>query len=406
MKFKNKQEAFNYYNTKTIEEIERRAQEIKNEIASNPNADVEALNVEAEGLQEAKENKKEKQEEQRGFNPITGANFENKQTVELRNGDVYKSAEYRSAFYKSLMGKELNTNERMAMNKAIEIEKRDSAYATSSDVAVVIPTTTLNEVVKKARTMGGILSVARAFNMPTKIAIPVATPSAKANWHTEGASVDTEKPTLANVTFDGNEILKVFSISTKVKTMSIDAFENYLVEELTNCVMDCIADSLVNGTGATGTGAGLKSITFGATNSVTVAKTATLTYADIIKAISLLKRGYSAGAKFAMSNATLYGSVYSLTDDNKRPLFIPDPTEAGKGKLLGFEVVVDDNIALNDIYFGNFNYLGYNLANGIAVESSTQSSFKSGLIDYRGMAIADTKVIVDEAFVKITKATA
>ena len=75
-------------------------------------------------------------------------------------------------------------------------------------------------------------------------------------------------------------------------------------------------------------------------------------------------------------------------------------------KILSKEVVVDDNIADNVIYYGNFNYYGYNMPNGVAVESSTQSSFKSGRVDVRGLAIADCKPLVDEAFIKIAVATA
>ena len=43
---------------------------------------------------------------------------------------------------------------------------------------------------------------------------------------------------------------------------------------------------------------------------------------------------------------------------------------------------------------------------GIAIEVSRESSFKKGLVDYRAMAIADTKPIVGEAFVKLAIATA
>ena len=68
--------------------------------------------------------------------------------------------------------------------------------------------------------------------------------------------------------------------------------------------------------------------------------------------------------------------------------------------------MVDDNIPDGTLIFGNFRYMGYNMPEGIAVEKSTQSSFKSGLIDYRAMAIADTKCIVPEAFVIATAAEA
>lgn len=403
MKFKNVAEAFNYYNGKSVAEIEKRAQEVKGIIETDPNCDITSLNIELTGLAQAKENAQEKekeaQPEARSFNPVTGASFKDGASAEAVKGDVYASAEYRSAFYKSLMGKELTAVERGALERAYELEKRSDAYTTSGNTPVIVPTTTLNEVVKKARTMGGLMAECRAFNVPSKIAVPVATPASKAIWNTEGADVATEQPSIAQVTFDGNEIIKVFSISAKVKTMSIDAFEAYLTEELTNCVMECLADGIVNGTGV-GQGTGLeKGITW--TEGKNLLTTTALTFQNITTVISKLKRGYSKGAKFAMNNTTLYNSVYGLMDGNKRPVFVQNAQDDSVGKILGFEVVVDDNIPDNEIFFGNFQYYGYNMPNGIAVESSTQSSFKSGKVDYRGMAIADCKPIVDEAFIKL-----
>lgn len=46
MKFKTIAEAFNHYRTSTLEEIERRAAEIKNIVATDATADVDALNIE------------------------------------------------------------------------------------------------------------------------------------------------------------------------------------------------------------------------------------------------------------------------------------------------------------------------------------------------------------------------
>ena len=107
-----------------------------------------------------------------------------------------------------------------------------------------------------------------------------------------------------------------------------------------------------------------------------------------------------------MNNAALYNLFYGLVDANKRPIFIADPKNEGIGKILGFPVVVDDYLPAETVLFGNFNYMGYNLPEGITVEVSRESSFKKGLIDYRAMAIADCKPIVEEAFIKLTRATA
>ena len=405
MKFTTISEAFNHYRNSSLEDIERRAAEIKGLIESDPEADVAALNIEIGGLQEAKANLMEKRSQQAGFNPITGMEFTQRASQEAVQGDVLASAEYRSAFYKTMLGHKLTQHEQAAWDRA-QTEQRADAFSTTTNTAAVIPTQTLNEVITKARTMGGLLGVCRGFNIPAKLSIPVGTPSGKAVWNTEGAEVESQQPTVASVNFGSFEIIKVFSISASVRRMSVPAFESYLAEELASCVLATLADGVVNGTGSgQGTGIlpgitwtdGINAVQY--TGGTTTART--LAYADVTAAIAKLKRGYAIGAVFAMNNATLFTQVYGLTDANKRPIFIQDAQSDTIGKLLGFPVVVDDYLPDDVILYGNFQYMGYNLPEGIAVEASTQSSFKSGRIDYRAMAIADCKPIVGEAFVKL-----
>lgn len=405
--FKTIADAYNHYKTMTIEQIEARAAEIKNTIETDANADVAALNIEAEGMEKAAAEKRDANQggngsgvEFRGFNFLGGATFQGKASKEATEGDVFASVEYRNAFYKQLMGRDLSATEKAAFERAqaiVKAENRAGEFNTVTDSAAVVPTSTLNEVVKKARTMGGIMAHARGFNMPSKIAIPVGTPGSKAAWHTEGAEVAAEKATTVSVKFDGYEIIKIFSISAATKTMSVSAFEGYLVDELTACVMETIADALVNGTGANqGTGVNSGITWEDGVNQVSGAAE----YKNVVATVAKLKRGYSAGAKWAMNNATLYNVFYGMMDGNKRPIFIADPKAENIGKILGFEVIVDDNMADNEVIFGNFHYLGYNMPNGIVIEASRESSFRSGLIDYRALAIADCKPIVSEAFVK------
>lgn len=406
MKFKTVAEAFNFYRNKTVEEMEARAAAINADIDSNPNADIEAYNIELRGIKEAKENVELRSATQAaGLNLITGRSLKGEEPKTFE-GDVEATPEYRSAFYKTLMGQKLNDSEKAAFNAVVE--KRADAFSSSTDVAAAIPTQTLNEVLKKARTMGGLIAEARAFHMPANIAIPVGTPSSNAAWHTEGTAVETEKLTIGSVTFGGYEIIKIFSISAKVKTMTISAFESYLVDELTACVMGTINTALISGTGS-GQGTGLETgVTWvDDTNAIKVAKTGSFTYANVVAVVALLKSGYSQGAKWAMNNKTLYNVFYGMEDNNKRPIFIADPKNESVGKILGFDIVIDDNIDDNVAYLGNYSkYLGYNMPMGISLESSRESSFKSGLIDYRAMAIADCKPLISEAFVKLYKATA
>lgn len=413
MKFKTVAEAFNYYRNKDVKELEARAAAINADIDSNPNADIEAYNIELRGIKEAKENielRSQNGSQAAGLNLVTGRNLNGENNApKTFTGDVAATPEYRSAFFKTLLGQKLTENEKAAYAAAqANVEKRADVFNAASDSVAVLPTSTLNEVVKKARTMGGLLAECRSFAMPTKIAIPVGTPASKAEWHTEGAEVAGEKVVTTSVVFDGYEIIKVFSISAKTRTMSIAAFESYITDELTACVMETIADALINGTGSD-QGTGLeKGITWtDGTNQVTAAAADAFTYKEIVSTVAMLKRGYAQGAKWAMNNATLYNYFYGLVDSNKRPIFIADPQGESVGKVLGFDIVIDDNIPDGEAYLGNYKqYLGYNMPEGIAVEVSRESSFKKGLVDYRALAIADCKPIVADAFVRIIKKAA
>lgn len=405
MKFSNTAEAFNFYRNQSIEDMQKRAVEIGKEIDSNADADVDALNLELKGIKEAKENAETRSDARKTLSFLEGSNM-TPQGKTFDRETVYSTEEYRSGFFKTLLGHKLSDVEKRAFE--LGIETRNDAYNTSANSAAVLPTQTLNEIIRKARTMGGLLGECRSFNMPTKISVPIGTPSTKAAWHTEAAPVGSENVTVVPVSFDGYEIMKVFSISEKVRKMSVNAFESYLIEELRDCVLETLDYTVVAGTGSS-QGSGLETITWtksGATqNAVEIAANGSFTYAKVVEFVALLKRGYAAGAKMAMNNRTLYNVFYSILDTTNRPIFIADPKDESIGKVLGFPVVIDDNIDDNVVYLGNFSkYFGYNLPEGIVIESSRESSFKKGVVDYRALCIADCKPLVTEAFVKLYKA--
>ena len=396
MEFATVQEAFNHYRNASLEDIEQRATDIKGTIEQDPDADIVKLNVEIEGLNEAKKNLKDKKEddnmeERSQFNPITGRNF----TESVPTENVFESQEYRSAFYKTMLGQELSDVESRTFNQAM-IETRADGFNTTGNSAAVLPTQTLNEVISKARKKGGLLSVVRNFNLPTNISVPIGTPATKAEWHTEGSQVDAEQVETARIKFGSYEVMKVFSMSISTKKMSIQAFESYLIDELVSTVLEAIEDAIANGDGID-KGEGILSIDFTEENTVN----AEGKYSDFTQALAKLKRGYAGNAKFVMNNSTLYGEVYGMVDSSDRPIFIDDPKNESIGRILGKEVVIDDHLPDGTIILGDFKYYGVNIPDGIMVETSRESSFRSGLIDYRAVAVADCKPLVEEAFVKI-----
>ncbi len=405
MKFNSIQEAFNYYRTASLQDIETRAAAIKNLINADPQADIASLNIEISGLQQAKANIVEKQQaaggqpgtEQRSWNPITGMNFD--QPAHQPESDVFASAEYRSAFFKNLLGHTLNSMETQAYNTA-RAEKRADAFNTLTSSAAIIPTETLNEVVSTARPQGGLWNIVRHFNVPANLAVPVGTPTDPAAWHVEGAPVERKETVTRNVKFSAFELIKILSMSAAAKRMTISAFESYITQELSASVTEAINAAIASGTGAGQPQGLLTGITWDAANTVTGARSTIVD--DVLKSISLLPAGYANGAKFAMSNATLFGMVYPAKDSTGDLILIQDAQNGSVRRMFGFDIVVDDNIPAETIIFGNFWYYGVNMPEGIAIETSRESGFANGLIDYRALTIADGKVIVPEAFVKLT----
>ena len=337
------------------------------------------------------------EEEKAMFNPIESAVL-NAANV---NPDTHATPEYRAAFFKKLLGKELTEAETRAF-EAAQAERRADSFNTLSNSAAVIPTRTLNEVVKQARGVNGLFNEIRLFNVPSNLSVPVGTPTDAASWHTEGAPVDRKEATTTAVMFTGRELIKVLSMSAAVKRMETRAFEGYITDELRSAIADAIGAAIVNGTGSGQPTGILPGIPWNAANSKSVTA---LTADTLLEAVALLPAGYAGGAKFAMSTATLFGQVYPLKDDNGAYLFT-DSIAGGARRLFGYEVVVDDNIPAGTVLFGNFKYYGVNVPEGVAVEVSRESGFTSGLIDFRALCIADGKPIVPAAFVKVTVAAA
>jgi len=327
------------------------------------------------------------------YNPITGTNFE--------SGADVTDADYKNAFFKSMLGQTLTATETRAYNAA-KAEKRADVFNTLTNSAAVVPDATLNEIISKARTMGGLFAEIRLFTIPSNVTVPVGTPTGKALWHIEGAPVDREKADVNPVSFSGYELLKIFSLSVAAKRMSVAAFESYITEELTESLRAAIGDAIVSGTGAGQPTGILTGVTWDATNSIDVS---TFSSDNILQLIALLKRGYGNGAKFAMSSHTLYNRVYHTKTATGDYIFTTNNQNDTIIRLFGFPIVVDDFIEDDTILFGNFKYYGVNIPEGIAVEVSRESGFTSGLIDYRAMAVTDGKPLVNEAFVKLTITT-
>lgn len=392
---------------RTLAEIDARLAEIRTAIQA-PDADLNALQTEMNFLLQERAQVVAAAEQRRamleaiangtaqGVTPPAG-NPEGNQPREERN--VLATPEYRSAFLRSLMGLPLNAAERAAMEEA---EQRAALTSASNSAGAAIPTETQNEVIRRLQQTAPLIGEITLFNIPGNITIAAeSATTTDGAYHAEGADTSEASDHLIEVNLTGFEAIKLLSISAKVKYMTINAFEAWLIDNLTDGIAYIIENWIVNGTGTNqATGINAAATWTAGTNKIKTAG-ATPTYAEVCSLISLLPGVYDRNAKFVMSKKTLWQKFMPIRDDSKAPIVKGEG--AGQFYIMGYPVLLTDKVTtLGDAFFGDLKTYYGNFAENITVDKSEHSSFRKNLTDYRGTAIFDGKPAVGEAFVKMS----
>ena len=310
-----------------------------------------------------------------------------KKNMEERTIDAL-SMEYRNAWLKNIRGLELN-----------DIEKRAMTTVESSAGAAV-PTTTVNKIIEKVKEYCPILNKIELLHIKGSVTLPAEGTTADAQKHAEGATITADADTLLKVTLAGYEVTKLVTISKSVATMSIDAFETWLVNKIARKVAEKIGALVYNGTG-TGEAQGVNAITWNASNSVEVASGAAVTEANVTGVVALMNGAYFADAEWYMSSTTFFADYHPLMNKSKNNVVTE---ENGVYRIMGKVVNFDERV-IGDAILGDF-YRGYigNLQEDVNVTS--QFVARENSFDFLGCAIFDGKVQAVEAFVKIARKSA
>lgn len=302
--------------------------------------------------------------------------------------NILSSAEYRSAYLKNLQKKELNEAEERAMTSA------------ANSVGVVIPTITQDLIIEKVEQEAPLLQEIELMHVDGNVTFAVETDKTEASIHAEGATITEDGDVLVPVNLSSYEITKYITVSKTVAKMSIDAFEKWLVKMISKRIARKITKLIIAGTGTNQPTGIEKANTWDETNSVTVAANAALTTANVIALEALLPGAYDANAKYLMSKKTLFTDFKPLQDKSKNDIFV---REGNKYYVDGYEVMLDDSVALHDAYLGDFSMYAGNLGSEVTVD--TDKKLSSNSYEYLGSANFDGKPALGEAFVKLTKAS-
>lgn len=383
----------------TYDEIQEELRSLSEKLSSNDNINEEEINqiearvaeleTEKNSLIAAAEKRNNTLEKiKRGVigNPL----YENKEEKKMENEErnILESAEFRSAYLKNLQGRKLSEEEERALTSA------------TASAGAAVPTITQNLIIEKLYDEAPLLKEIELLNVNGNVTFAVEGTINNASVHTENGSQTDAADTLIPVSLSIYEVTKYITISKTVSKMSIDAFERWLTNMLAKRIARKITDLIINGTGtneATGVNA---ANTWGATNSVTVAKAASLSKANVLAVTALLPGGYDRNAKWLMSKKTLLGDFRPLQDKGTDDLFVK---ENGKYYVEGYEVMLDDNVTEHEAFLGDFKMYVGNLAEEVTVDTDKKLSTNS--YEYLGCAMFDGKPAIGDAFVKIVKAT-
>lgn len=293
------------------------------------------------------------------------------------------SAEYREAYLMNLQGRELNAEQRAAVN-----------------ASAAIPTQTMNQIYGYLED-SPILSRVDLTYIPGNVTLPVEGTNADASWVDMATAVTDSADTIDSISLAAYKLIKTVEITADIEAMAIDAFESWLVRNLGSKIEKALDAAVFNGTGSKQATGILKTIST-ATGTFTKAKAK---YSDLINIIAALPSGPAKNATFAMPRKLFFTDVIGIEDQSGQPVCHVDVESPAKYNILGYHVVLDDNIPVDNILFGDFKAYKLNIAKAPTVASDDSVGFRSGSRVYRAMALADGKLALASAFVRYTRAS-
>lgn len=379
---------------KRLAEINQRKLEIRKQLETDQEVNLEEVEGELQKLETEQRSIEGKKELAGKIETIEARKIEQpkeKSHMEFNQETIVSAPEFRSAYLKNLQGKQLS-----------EIEQRALTTAANSAGAAV-PTQTLNTIIDKLRQSSVLFPLVKVSYIPGNVSIVVANAKNAASWNTEGADGTAADDTVVKVNLAGYELIKLVEISAAASSMTIDAFESYIAEEIGRQLGIAIENAILNGSGSGQPQGILTGITWDATNQVTWAANAELSYDNLLAGVALLPTLYHPRAVFIMNRKALFNSVRKIKTTTGEPIFSYNAQESFAGSIFGYKVIVNDYIADNNILFGDLSQYYMNFAQQPSIETSIEAGFRSGKKVFRGLAVADGRPALTEAFVKINR---
>lgn len=311
---------------------------------------------------------------------------------------------YENAWAKEMMGLSLS-NEEQQVFENVNKEFRNAYTHDTNNTAVMIPTTVVAGIFSRAEEAYPFFGDAKKFNVRGRLAIKKheSIDAGDAAWYDENTPTADEQNTFGELILDGHELSKSVTVSWKLKAMAVADFIPYIVNELAERVGVALGTGVLRGTG-TGQPLGLETVLAaqaGTPQIETYSATEGAGYKDITAAISKVHSSYLKNSAFYANNTTIWNVLANILDGNGRPIFVPDSTGGGVGRMFGYVVKADAGVSPGNVVFGDPNK-GYIVNTNEPFSVVTENHAKARTTDYVAYAIVDGGVIDEQAFSLLT----
>lgn len=383
-------EAQNLINEGKIEDAAAKREEIEKldadfEQASKEQANLDALN---------KENDKVSDMTNLSVNE-GGLNTVDK--TEIKNVLNYEEVFAKVALQRGLTNEEVNLFNEM---------NPENVYThNTKNTEVVIPETVIGGIIDEMKELHPILADVNATRIKgqVKYVKRTAIPAGDADYYDEATATADEENTFGELVLNGKELSKAVTVTWKLQAMAVADFIPFIRRELADRMGAAKAKAFVRGKGDKYPQGVITAIEAQDSTPQKVAyKADGLTYKDITAAMSKIRSGYVSGSKIYANNATIWGTLANILDGQNKPLFIPDVTAGGVGRIFGIPVVEEDAMNDGEILIGNMG-AGYKENVSEPMKLVTEQHAKPRNTDFVGYEVHDGGVIDEKAFAYLVK---
>jgi HK97 family phage major capsid protein len=322
---------------------------------------------------------------------------------------------YEMAWAKIMQGKSLEKSEQEIFDRVNADFSNEYTHDTGN-TAVLIPETVAAGIWKRATEAYPLLADAKKFNVKGTFTIKkhTAINAGDAAFYDESTATVDEQNTFGELSLTGCELAKAITVTWKLRSMATEEFIPFIIDELGERVGVALGTSVAVGKGKPGgqddflpepQGIETALLAEGGTPQVIsydpeADPADPLAYEDFTAAFGKIHSSYLAGAAIYANSSTIWNQLASLLDGEGRPVFIPDVSAGGVGRMFGKIVKPDAGVTDGSIIIGN-PAQGYIVNISEPMSVATEEHVKARTVDYAAYTIVDGGVLDTKAFALI-----